>query len=354
MTGMADIKAEIVESMAMPLNQDAAPAPAPDQEIDEGQGKEITPQEVEGQQDQGDEQAGADENQAAGDSGDTEDKEIEYLTELTGYIDGASEDSLYGLKVKAGDGSAYTLGELKDIAQKKAEFEAERSAFATNKQEYEQQQVQQKAQAAQQAGQQPELPEQLQQLAAQVAALDLNFKQIDWKAEEEADPGEAALLRQKYSDARNHMMGQYHAGMQQHQQNINQAQQQYIAQEQAKTLESIPSWRDPAAYDADLVMMQSLAAEYGITPDAIKSISDHRSLRVWRDFAALKQKYATANANAKQVKQSGNPRLRASNFKAKRNATRTNDIVSRAKQPGATKAEKFAAQKALLQDSGVI
>lgn len=82
--------------------------------------------------------------------------------------------------------------------------------------------------------------------------------------------------------------------------------QQYEETRQAeasKLLDRVPEWRDESVQKAEVSEIVSVAGEYGISPEEIGSIMDHRQLLLLRDLAQSKRaQKAVAQKKAKPAK----------------------------------------------------
>lgn len=133
--------------------------------------------------------------------------------------------------------------------------------------------------------------------------LDGEFADVNWQELQRTDP---AGFQAKYGAYQMRLDGIRQlaqvAGQEQAQ---AQAQQQadyqsYLA-EQSKLLDTkVPEWADKSKREKDVAEMTAILSEsYGITPDELKSIVDHRQILIARDAAAWrklqKSKPATLN-----------------------------------------------------------
>jgi hypothetical protein len=91
-----------------------------------------------------------------------------------------------------------------------------------------------------------------------------------------------------------------------------QSYQRYVANEESRLLERMPSWKDPAkAAAVQTEIAQSLAKDYGYTAEELSSIADHRALLVAHD-AMLWRKHVSGQKQAQSkvppaAVKSGNP-----------------------------------------------
>lgn len=78
-------------------------------------------------------------------------------------------------------------------------------------------------------------------------------------------------------------------------------QQETLRREQERLLEAFPEWRDPAAFQTAAQRMARHAEAYGLTPQEIGSIVDHRFMRVLHDAAAYREMKAKQPETTKKV-----------------------------------------------------
>jgi hypothetical protein len=205
---------------------------------------------------------------------------IEELAEALGW----EQDKLFSLaaktKIDGKEGKATLRDLIKShqleghLNQKLMTFAEEKKAFETERQTYTQQ-----------------TQHKLQQLDAGVKIaqklLEGEFAQVDWQGIQNEDP---VAFAQKFASFQqrqaqiNHvanLLGQEHTQAQQQ----AAAQQQAYLQEQMRLLESkVPEWSSDDSRKKALNEMGSVFKEsYGIPPEELGSVSDHRFLLVARD-----------------------------------------------------------------------
>lgn len=69
---------------------------------------------------------------------------------------------------------------------------------------------------------------------------------------------------------------------------------EYLSREREAMLRTIPEWADTAVLAADRKAMLDTLSEYGATEADLENVTDHRLLRIFRDFTQLKQKAKAA------------------------------------------------------------
>lgn len=337
--------AELTEDLLQSLDLgESSPAPA-EKPVETIEAKAEEAVEAPEQSAQPDETQEADDNEV-----------FQYFNDLEKVLDVEDTTALYGLKLKLDDGDEPTVGELKDMAREHRKLQKELEELKAQPQQTLQQQQQPQLQPQPQPQQEPQyapdLPQELQKMAVQLEALAMNEAQIDWEAEEKADPGAAALLRQRYADARTKVSGALQQGRQQYAYAQQQQQQQHLAAAQQELLKQIPEWQDAQVFETDRSGMHQTAARYGYTPQEVDAVQDPRALRVWRDYTQLLGKIERAKANMQEVKQKGDVRLRATNFRTSK-ARQLQELESKAKRSG-DRRTIHAAEKALLQEAGFL
>ncbi len=283
-------------------------------------------------------------------------EEIQKFTDLTTLFSPdqeVTESDLYGLEiVTASDGKAVTVGDLKDMYQARQAFEEEKATFAKQREQHMVELEEARQGAVRQAEDLGQLPEELRRAEIHVGAIEDRARSYDWQKLEEEDPGEAALLRQKFRDAhdaaidrRDQLRGIYASERQK-------AQQLFVTKQRAKMLEMIPEWKDDKVLLAEREAIDTTVAAYGFTKQDMDSIVDPRYSKLLRDFMIMKKQFDEAVKNRKEVKNRGNKPLRATLRSTPK--ARIQQTEDSAKRPGATREEKHAAMKAILSDAGFL
>lgn len=84
-------------------------------------------------------------------------------------------------------------------------------------------------------------------------------------------------------------------------------QTEHLSREREAMLRTIPEWVDSAVVTADRARMVELISEYGFTGSDLENVTDHRLLRLVRDFAKASAK-AKAEAKPPPVKVAAAPK----------------------------------------------
>ena len=232
----------------------------------------------------------------AGEEGE-EQGQISTISELAEAIE-LDPAQMYDLVVPMGDGvEPVTLSELKDKYQ---EYSRGGTAFEAEKTEL----VQQRDQLIQQVTMLKERPEdspEFQQAVAEAQQIQSTYNSIDWTEFEKENPGEAALQRQKFSDA-------YTAATQKVQQakadgdrKHQQFKQQQLQEQSAHLMKLIPEWTNADVREQERASVREFLSSYGFANQEIQNLSDARSVKMVYDFMKLKQKLATAEPERKKV-----------------------------------------------------
>jgi hypothetical protein len=82
---------------------------------------------------------------------------------------------------------------------------------------------------------------------------------------------------------------------------IKQRRQAVLARENQRMLEVIPEWEDNTVFQTDRKVMQSLAGEYGFSEREFKTVSDHRLVKLLRDYSNLRSRVEKARTEAKPI-----------------------------------------------------
>jgi hypothetical protein len=127
--------------------------------------------------------------------------------------------------------------------------------------------------AEQQFTQRLQYAENLTQIAAN--QLLQEFQSIDWRALEQQDAGQAALLRQKYQERHAELRGvlnniEQNKAHQQQQQ--AQTRQQVLQQEAQKLPQVIPEWKDEAVASKERVELRDWAIKQGISAEDLETV----------------------------------------------------------------------------------
>lgn len=125
-------------------------------------------------------------------------------------------------------------------------------------------------------------------------------------------------------------------------QHIANQQLQHLQRENGLMMQAIPEWKDQAVFQKDRLAIFDLGKEYGVD---LTTVSNHKVVKMLRDFSRLKTQIKTARAGLKQVK-APEPKAIQQNQNGK--ATELSNAVNRAKQTGNI-ADQTAAVDLLLR-----
>ena len=129
--------------------------------------------------------------------------------------------------------------------------------------------------------------------------LQTQFNAVDWNAEEAADAGQAALLRQKYQEA----FGQGQQAVTQAQTNMEGLKQENLKRAATKMFEMIPEWKDDGVRKTDQGKMRDVMVSAGYDDKAVNSITDPRVMLLLRELSGLREyKAAQEGAGAAALK----------------------------------------------------
>jgi prefoldin subunit 5 len=209
------------------------------------------------------------------------------IKEFAEAIGWEAADLYNDLIVPFGNGESMTLGELKNdretLAQRQAEVQQAQAAI--------QQQYQQLQQQAQQlvTGQQ-QVSAEIENARGEVKGIEAQYANVDWEKMEEADPGRAANLRQKFATAYAQAQAKFENAQQQHQQQVQATTQQLVAQHNQILAQALPEWRDPKVYQEEAPQIHQYLQQVGFSDQELESIFDWRARYIARQ-AWLWQKH---------------------------------------------------------------
>lgn len=189
------------------------------------------------------------------------------------------------------------------------------------------------------------------------------YAEVDWKTLMAEDPGRYSALNIQLNNelgAIDHevqkLQGMASQQLQQSQQQAQQAQAEWIAQEQVKLYEHLPVLKDPKARVPVLQEFQTYLNDIGFGDDEIRTIDDHRLLRVVSDAVAGRK--ATAGKTDKagvpiEKKLAKVPRVMKGGSATKGQAGRRGDkrkqSLTRLKKSGSDNdAARFAVESGLV------
>lgn len=289
------------------------------------------------------------------DTGDSEEDEL-YITDLAAEL-GVDVAELYNLKMKTADGAVISLGEFKDLKQGTSD-EASAKALAEEKQkieQYKQQVIEQARQEREQILQQAKgiaaVPEKVQELRSELISLTQRYQSVNWEEVEKQDPGQAALLKQKFSEMYTQTQGELTKAEGEAQQQQQQSQQQMLYAANAEFEKRVPEWRDETTRNRESELIKSVVHDYGFTDQEIGQTVDPRLRHLLRDYAVMKDKLDSADANAKKVVKRGNSVLREAARAAKLKKGNPNELdkLTAAGKKAVYTADKVAAIRKLFE-----
>lgn len=292
------------------------------------------------------------ENESGGESeegvGEEETSEEETEEEDDGSVDLESEE-FYNIEVPLGDGlEPVTISELKDSYQA-----AKRLVSNANKIEEERVTLDHTRQALNQQvanfQQLSNMPAELVQEQAKMYAAAQAFQNINWEQEEQKNPGQAALRKQKLMQQ--HAEAQ--AAFQQKRAHVQQAMQQYTQQRQSEQqqllVKAAPEWTNQQRYQNDRqVIDQLLVNRYNYSTQEAQGIQDHRALLLARDLVVALTKLQGIDTTSKQVVKK--KKVIRQKAKVNQSAKRKKEIdakINKAKQTRSQK-DQITAVKELL------
>lgn len=131
---------------------------------------------------------------------------------------------------------------------------------------------------AQQAESQAQARLQQVEALANVAAQELlsEYQSIDWRALEMADPGQAALMRQKFGERKAQLQGVFNTVEQnkaQQAQQTNYLREQTLKQEADKLPTLIPEWKDPVVASREREELRTWAIKAGIPAEDVNQVA---------------------------------------------------------------------------------
>ena len=253
---------------------------------------------------------------------------------------GLEQSDIYDVLVPLdGEQEPVPLGTLKNEYQNSV-----REKQALEAQLAEAQQKAESVQGVVGAGQQ--VSDEVIEAMAQHQALVSRYESIDWAKAEQEDPGQAALLKQKYNEA----FGQAGQQVQAAKQKQVEMQQQGLQMAHQRMMELFPEWKDPAVMNADHETIRQSMRANGYDEATINGVSDPNALRVFLKLARLEQAQEQASEAVQKVRKA--PKVLKGHGKfAKKGVDmkKLTSAVANAPRGGRKKAE-FAAVKELLNN----
>lgn len=249
-------------------------------------------------EEQDDQDADEDQDQDEDDVDEDEEQSVENISQLAEYLE-SDESTIYSLEVPMGDGlEPVTISQLKDSYMS---MERDRKQFADDQKQFDIAVRQQQA-VWEENQKLPEFNKNVLTAATNVLAIQQADANFDWEALERENPTQAILQKQKLNEALQLAQQEYQDSVK----SLEDARQRSFSQmkqyEKAKTLEAIPEWADPAAYQKDADVMGSLLADYGFGQEEVANVYDHRLTKLVRDFVMLKAEKDSANTTVKKLR----------------------------------------------------
>lgn len=258
------------------------------------------------------------------------------VSDFAAAVGWEAKDVYDGIMVPLDDGQEpLSLGQLKNSHQN---LIREHNALKEQHTQLEQQ--------AAGGGVQPgAMSQEMIQAYGHLASLDRMEEQTDWKDLERRDPGQAALRRQKFAEARQEV-GDYMQELQGKQREAMQAARQ---QATTKMVELIPSWSDQTAKSADFATIKARMAEVGFSEQEANSIMDPRTMVLLKELIDLRAQVAQAQGAVKRVRVAPKVLRNAQGrFSSPNPQNIANDAVAKAKSTG-KRDDQVRAVAALLQ-----
>ena len=261
--------------------------------------------------------------------------EPEEITTVSGLAEaiGYTPEELYAINIGMGDGEeAISIGAIKDKYQ-----ESVRSS-KTQKEEIEALKTQ--VQQANAPGGAASLNSELMQANAEIISIQNQYNGVNWNQVEADDPGQAALLKQKYNEA----FGAAQGKASQIQQGIQQGQAQRLQQGAVKLRELIPAWSDSAVMDSGQKEIRSLLHDSGYSDQVINGMDDPVAISLMNELVQLRAEKAAGKKAVGQVRKA--PKVLKGATKP--STSNADNLASKAKASG-SRNDKVAAVRALLQ-----
>ena len=228
------------------------------------------------------------EAQAEDDAGEPEGAPESYSVSSLAEAIGWEPGELYEVEVPLDNGQTVKLGELKNEHQNTLrEYEQTKAKLA---------EVEGSVGGLAGAGQQ--VSEEVMHAMSAREALIMQYQQVDWAQQEQADPGNAALLKQKYQSA----YAQAEQAVQAAQQKEQHLRQEGLQVAYNKMLEMVPEWKDESVRSADHEQIRGLMREYGYDDGTIGAVSDPRALKLFRDYSRLRAEKQAAEGSIQKVR----------------------------------------------------
>lgn len=253
---------------------------------------------------------------------------------------GLEPEELYNMQISlSDDADPVRLGDIKDTFQSMNRENDTLQAKVTE-------QAQLIEQGKQGFNEQNTLNQGVMQVQGALAALDQQFAAVNWPEEERLDPGNAALMRQKFQEQANKIQKQG--------QLLDQKQKDrsatYFAEQKKKMYDIIPQWKDQAVEKTDKAQMRTTLNAFGFTDQIINSVNDPLLLKLALEYTQLVAANKAAKIEVNKVKKA--PKMIRGRGKVPARKTQARDkAVSRAHRTGKKGDELNAVKHILSQGS---
>jgi len=176
----------------------------------------------------------------------------------------------------------------------------------------------------------------------ELSSIQREFSAVDFDTLETSDPGQAALVRQKFQERWQAAQGALNQASQIHQQEMVEEKQQA----HVKMLELIPTWSDAAVLQADQAKMNTAFLSAGYSQNDINAIQDPIALSLMRELVILRDEKQKSAKTLKKLKNAPRPLANSAHGKMKKSTT-TEKLVKKAKE-SKNKHDTLNAVKSLL------
>ncbi len=241
------------------------------------------------------------------------DTEVKTFTELAEALE-MDPSALYNLTYAMPDDmDPVTLSEMKDVYVQHKRGTLDDSEGRAALEQEQQQFAQYQANMQQQMQMQQQVPEQVRYVDSALQNIQATFDNTNWDELEKVDPGDAALQRQKLTEASNNLMyqrNQMQGAMQQEHHN----QQVAFAQQQAQDIYKVhPEWeKNPEQVAQAWEDVKSYAKDFGISDQEMAMIPNGKIFNMLHAAASQHTQASGSKSNIKKLTRKSAPALRAS------------------------------------------
>ena len=216
-----------------------------------------------------------------------EDDDIVTIASLAADLE-IDPGQLYGMRIPVEGHEPLTIGELKDLAQKKMEASEQAEAIQQEIADRQTELERKESELIQQAT--AVAPKELISAEADVTRAYADFAAVDWPTLEATNPGEAALKRQKLNEQYQmavYNRDQINSRMEATRAEIAQQREVAVQQQAARALQTlttlVPEWRDETIYMREREHMVNDLVDQGISEASIRGITDPALVKYLRD-----------------------------------------------------------------------